>query len=151
MVFVSQGVPLDIPALRAAQREGIPFSSMMRLFLELCPGPVVGITGSSGKTTVTSLVGDDVRRCRPAARRGGQHRRRPAVAARRLTPETWVVLEVSHTQLELVDRSPHVACVLNVTPNHLDRYAWPDYVALKRNILATRRLTTGRSSATTTR
>ena len=52
-----------------------------------------------------------------------------------ITPETSVILEVSHTQLELTDRSPHVACVLNVTPNHLDRYGWPDYVGLKRNIL----------------
>jgi len=52
-----------------------------------------------------------------------------------VTPETWVVLEVSHTQLELIGRSPHLACVLNVTPNHLDRYTWPDYLALKRNLL----------------
>ena len=49
-VFVSQGVPLDIPALRAARERGVPLDSMMRLFLDLCPGPVVGITGSSGKT-----------------------------------------------------------------------------------------------------
>jgi UDP-N-acetylmuramoylalanine--D-glutamate ligase len=52
-----------------------------------------------------------------------------------ITPQTWVVLEISHTQLELAGHSPHVACLLNVTPNHLDRYTWPDYVALKRNLL----------------
>jgi UDP-N-acetylmuramoylalanine--D-glutamate ligase len=136
VVFVSQGVPLDIPALRAAQDKGIPFSSMMRLFLELCPGPVVGITGSSGKTTVTGLVGDMFAAASRPHAVGGNIGVGLLALLDRLTPETWVVAEVSHTQLELADRSPHVACILNVTPNHLDRYAWPDYVALKRKILA---------------
>ena len=135
-VFVSQGVPLDIPALRAAQQKGIPFSSMTRLFLELCPGPVVGITGSSGKTTVTSLVGDMFAAAGRPHAVGGNIGVGLLALLDRLTPETWVTVEISHTQLELVDRSPHVACILNVTPNHLDRYAWPDYVALKHKILA---------------
>jgi UDP-N-acetylmuramoylalanine--D-glutamate ligase len=136
MVFVSQGVPLDIPALRAAQEQSIPFSSMMRLFLELCPGPVVGITGSSGKTTVTGLVGDMFAAAGRPHAVGGNIGVGLLGLLDRLTPDTWVVAEVSHTQLELVDRSPHVACILNITPNHLDRYTWPDYVALKRKILA---------------
>jgi len=136
VVFVSQGVPLGIPALRAAQDKGIPFSSMMRLFLERCPGPVVGITGSSGKTTVTGLVGDMFAAAGQPHAVGGNIGVGLLALLDRLTPETWVVAEISHTQLELADRSPHVACVLNVTPNHLDRYAWPDYVALKRKILA---------------
>jgi len=135
-VFVSQGVPLDIPALRAAQERGVPFSSMMRLFLERCPGPVVGITGSSGKTTVTGLVGDMFAAAGRPHAVGGNIGVGLLALLDRLTPETWVVAEISHTQLELMDRSPHVACILNITPNHLDRYAWPDYVALKRKILA---------------
>ena len=49
--------------------------------------------------------------------------------------DTWVVLEMSHTQLETAERSPHIACVLNVTPNHLDRYSWEEYTALKLRIL----------------
>ncbi len=139
VVFVSQGVPLDIPALRAAQEKGIPFSSMMRLFLELCPGPVVGITGSSGKTTVTGLVGSMFAAAGRPHAVGGNIGVGLLALLDRLTPETWVVLEISHTQLELMDRSPHVACILNITPNHLDRYTWPDYVALKRKILAYQR------------
>jgi UDP-N-acetylmuramoylalanine--D-glutamate ligase len=109
---------------------------MMRLFLELCPGPVVGITGSSGKSTVTSLVGDMFAAAGRPHAVGGNIGVGLLELLDRLTPETWVVVEISHTQLELVDRSPHVACILNITPNHLDRYAWPDYVALKRKILA---------------
>lgn len=136
VVFVSQGVPLDIPALRAAREKGIPFSSMTRLFLELCPGPVVGITGSNGKTTVTGLVGDMFAAAGRPHAVGGNIGVGLLGLLDRLTPETWVVLEVSHTQLELTDRSPHVACVLNIMPDHLDRYGWADYVALKRRILA---------------
>jgi UDP-N-acetylmuramoylalanine--D-glutamate ligase len=134
-VFVSQGVPLDIPALVEARRRGVPLDSMMRLFLDLCPGPVVGITGSSGKSTVTSLVAATF------AAQGKKHVVGGNIGVGLLslldeiTPETWVVLEISHTQLELTTKSPHVACVLNVTPNHLDRYSWESYVDLKRNIL----------------
>jgi len=134
-VFVSQGVPLDIPAVTAARDRGVPLDSMMRLFFELCPGPVVGITGSSGKTTVTSLVGAMF------AAAGREHVVGGNIGVGLLSllddigPQTWVVLEISHTQLELTTKSPHVACVLNVTPNHLDRYSWDSYVALKRNIL----------------
>jgi UDP-N-acetylmuramoylalanine--D-glutamate ligase len=136
VVFVSQGVPLDIPALEAARQKGVPLSSMTRLFLELCPGPVVGITGSSGKTTTTSLVGAVFAAAGRPHAMGGNIGVGLLGLLDELTPETWVVAEISHTQLELMDRSPHVACVLNVTPNHLDRYSWPDYVALKGRILA---------------
>ena len=135
MVFVSQGVPLDLTALAVARRRGVPLSSMTRLFLELCPGPVVGVSGSNGKTTTTSLLGAMF----DAAGRdhvvGGNIGVGLLGLLDRMTPETWAVLEISHTQLELSGRSPHVACLLNVTPNHLDRYSWEDYVALKENLI----------------
>ena len=57
-VFVSQSVPLDLPALVEARARGVPISSMFKLFVELCPGPIVAITGSSGKSTTTSLAGE---------------------------------------------------------------------------------------------
>jgi UDP-N-acetylmuramoylalanine--D-glutamate ligase len=135
VVFVSQGVPLTIPALTAARERGIPFSSMTRLFLEMCPGPVIGITGSSGKTTAASLVDAMLEAAGRPHVLGGNVGVGLLGLLDGITADTWVVLEISHTQLELTDRSPHIACVLNVTPNHLDRYSWPDYVALKRNLL----------------
>ena len=135
MVFLSQGVPLDNPAVIAARERRVPVNSMMRLFLQLCPGPVIGITGSSGKSTVTSLVGAMFAAAGKRHVVGGNIGVGLLSLLGEITPETSVILEVSHTQLELTDRSPHVACVLNVTPNHLDRYGWPDYVNLKRNIL----------------
>ena len=135
LLFVSQGVPLTLPAVQAARDKGIPISSMTRLFLELCTGVVIGITGSSGKTTTTALVGAMFE---AAGRRhvvGGNIGVGLLGLLDDITPETWVVLEMSHTQLETAGRSPHVACVLNVTPNHLDRYSWTEYTALKLRIL----------------
>jgi UDP-N-acetylmuramoylalanine--D-glutamate ligase len=108
---------------------------MTRLFLELCPGPVVGITGSSGKTTTTSLVGSIMGAAGQPHAVGGNIGVGLLSLLDNITPETWMVLEMSHTQLELAESSPHVACVTNVTPNHLDRYSWEDYVSLKENIL----------------
>ena len=64
---------------------------------------------------------------------------------------TWTVLEISHTQLQLTDRSPHIAAVLNVTPNHLDQFSWDEYVALKQQHRASsRRRTTSPCSTSTT-
>lgn len=135
IVFVSQGVPLRIPALVAAREKGVPLSSMTRLFLELCPGPVIGVTGSSGKTTVTSLVGAMLATAGKRHVVGGNIGVGLLALLGEITPDTLVVLEMSHTQLELAGKSPHIACVLNITPNHLDQYSWAEYVALKENIL----------------
>lgn len=134
-LYVSQSVPLDIPAVQEARRRDIPVSSMTRLFMELCPAPIAGITGSSGKTTTTSLVGAMFAAAGRPHVVGGNIGVGLLDLLDRITPDAWVVLEVSHTQLQLADRSPHVASVLNVTPNHLDRFSWDEYRALKRNIL----------------
>ncbi len=135
MVFVSQGVPLTLPALSQARERGVPIGSMMKLFLELCPGTVVGITGSSGKTTTTALVDAMFQASGRRHAMGGNIGVGLLALLDQITPDTWVVLEMSHTQLETVEHSPHIACVLNVTPNHLDRYSWEDYTALKLRIL----------------
>lgn len=134
-VFVSQGVPLELPGLEAARRGGVPLISMTGRFLEICPGPVVGITGSSGKTTTTALVREmfwaDERPVFVGGNIGvGLLENLPLIR-----PYTWSVLEISHTQLQLVETSPHVAALLNITPNHLDRFSWDKYVRLKTNIL----------------
>lgn len=134
-VFVSQGVPLDLPGLQAARASGVPLNSMMSIFLDLCPGPVVGITGSSGKTTTTALVAEMFRADERPVFVGGNIGIGLLDHLALIRPYTWSVLEVSHTQLQLVERSPHVAAVLNITPNHLDRFSWDEYRRLKTNIL----------------
>jgi len=108
---------------------------MMGLFLDICPGPTVGITGSSGKTTTTALVGEMFEADERPFFVGGNIGIGPLNHLPVIRPYTWSVLEVSHTQLQLVERSPHVAAVLNITPNHLDRFTWEEYRQLKANIL----------------
>lgn len=134
-VFVSQGVPLDLPGLKAAREAGVPLISMTGLFLDVCPGPVVGITGSSGKTTTTALVAEMFQADERPVFVGGNIGIGLLDQLSAIRPYTWSVLEVSHTQLQLVESSPHVAALLNITPNHLDRFSWVDYVRLKKNIL----------------
>ncbi|HEU4760313.1 MAG TPA: UDP-N-acetylmuramoyl-L-alanine--D-glutamate ligase [Dehalococcoidia bacterium] len=134
-VFVSQGVPLELPGLDEARRRGIPIHSMFSLFMELCPGPIVGITGSSGKTTTTALVGEMFRADERPVFVGGNIGVGLLEHLSEVRAYTWAVLEVSHTQLQLAERSPHVAAVLNVTPNHLDRFSWDEYRRLKANLV----------------
>src|SRR4030042_2666594 len=98
MVFVSQSVPLDLPALAEARAGGVPISSMFKLFLELCPGPVAAITGSSGKSTTTALAGEMFRREGRPCFVGGNIGGGPPAHLDEIASDTWVILEVSHTQ-----------------------------------------------------
>lgn len=133
-VYVSQGVPAALPALRAAEANGVPISSMLELFLDRCPAPVAGITGSAGKTTTTSLVGAMLEASGVDHVVGGNIGVGLLSLLPGISPTTKVVVEMSHTQLSRVARSPEVACVTNVTPNHLDQFSWDDYVDLKRRV-----------------
>ena len=135
IVFVSQGVPLSSPPVAAARAHGIPVSSMTRWFFEHCPGPTIGITGSSGKTTTTSLVGAVLENAGLPRIIGGNIGAGLLEQLDGMDADTWAVVEVSHTQLQLLDTSPHIAAVLNVTPNHLDRFRWDDYLALKQRLV----------------
>ena len=134
LVCVSQGVPLNNPAVERARISGIPVESMSSIFFDRYPGQIVGITGSSGKTTTTSLVDaifSAAGRTHVLGGNIGHGLLRLLDGASATTP---AVLEVSHTQLQLTRRSPNVAALLNVTPNHLDQFTWDEYVALKRRI-----------------
>lgn len=135
LVFVSQSVPLTIPALAEARERGIDLTSMTRYFLDQCPGPTVGITGSSGKTTTTALVAAIMSRDGRPYRVGGNIGAGLLGLLDGIDERTWTVLEISHTQLQMTDRSPHIAAILNITPNHLDQFSWDDYVALKQHLV----------------
>ncbi len=136
VIFVSPGVPQEIPILLEARRRGIPLSSETRLFFSLCPAPIIGITGSSGKTTTTSLVGEIMKAqgCRTFV--GGNIGSPLITFVEEIEPQDKVVMELSSFQLEVLDQSPHVAAILNLSPNHLDRHpSMDDYVAAKVNVL----------------
>jgi UDP-N-acetylmuramoylalanine--D-glutamate ligase len=136
LVATSQSVLRYNPALKRARELGIPTTSQMRLFLQLCEGRTIGITGSSGKSTTTALVGAMAREAGVSNVVGGNIGEALLGRLAEITPETTVVLEISHTQLQYTDRSPSIAAITNITPNHLDQFSWDEYVGLKRNILA---------------
>lgn len=134
LLAVSQSVLRHDPAVVAAREAGVPVTSQMRLFLQLCPAPVIGITGSSGKTTTTALAGAMAAAAGRDYIVGGNIGRPMLERLDDIRPESTVILEISHTQLQYTDRSPHIAAITNITPNHLDQFNWDEYVGLKRNI-----------------
>jgi len=135
LLAVSQSVLRNHVNVVRARELGIPVLSQMALALRLCRGRVVGITGSSGKSTTTALVGAMAERAGIEHLVGG-NLGGPLLDRIDAVPETaTVILEMSHTQLQYTDRSPATAAVTNVTPNHLDQFTWPEYVDLKRAIL----------------
>ncbi|MBI4300834.1 MAG: UDP-N-acetylmuramoyl-L-alanine--D-glutamate ligase [Chloroflexi bacterium] len=136
VVFVSPGVPLDIAPLAAARQRGIPFSSVTRLFFERCPAPIIAITGSNGKTTTTSLVAEMLKAAGRDVFLGGNIGQPLLESLPEIGPGSWVVLELSSFQLQIMEQSPHIAAVTNVTPNHLDQHrSMEEYIEAKRNIV----------------
>ncbi len=141
-ICVSGGVPLDLPILREARERGIPLSNDAQLFLERCPAPVIGITGSAGKTTTTALVANIVAEAGYKVWRGGNIGNPLIEDLPRIRAADIVVMELSSFQLELMSASPRVAAVLNLTPNHIDRHGtFENYVSAKANILRYQRAT----------
>lgn len=137
VVFVSPGVPPENLLVVAAHERGIRVSSLVELFFELCPAPIVGVTGSAGKTTTTTLLGDIFRQAGRDAVVGGNIGRPLLSELERMRPSTWVVMELSSFQLEGLRASPTIAVITNVTPNHLDRHpSMEAYWAAKGHILA---------------
>jgi UDP-N-acetylmuramoylalanine--D-glutamate ligase len=137
VLCLSGGVPLDIPIVEEALERGIPLSNDAQIFLDHCPAPVIGITGSAGKTTTTALVGE---MCRLAGLRTwvGGNIGNPLIAdLAAIEPGDRVAMELSSFQLEVMTTSPQIAAVLNITPNHLDRHKTMEaYIAAKQNIVA---------------
>jgi UDP-N-acetylmuramoylalanine--D-glutamate ligase len=137
VVYASPGVPPDHELLHAARQRGIRLSSLIELFFALCPAPILGITGSAGKSTTTSLVGDIFMAAGRDVFVGGNIGRPLLGKLDEMSESSWVVLELSSFQLEPLRVSPHIAMVTNVTPNHLDRHAsMEEYWAAKGQILA---------------
>jgi UDP-N-acetylmuramoylalanine--D-glutamate ligase len=135
VVFLSGGVDPQIPFCQEALRRGISLSNDAQVFLERSPATVVGITGSAGKTTTTTLVG---RMCEVAGMTtwvGGNIGDVLLDQIFDMASDHVVVMELSSFQLELMSRSPHIAVVLNITPNHLDRHGSMEaYLAAKAQI-----------------
>ncbi len=139
LVCVSGGVPLDIPLIVAAKNKNIPLSNDSQIFMENVPCQVIGITGSAGKTTTTTLLGDIAQKACSQERKvwvGGNIGNPLINHVEEMAENDLVILELSSFQLELMTISPNIAAITNITPNHLDRHGTLEaYTSAKANIL----------------
>lgn len=123
LVVISPGVEDSSPALRWANELSIPIVSEMELGYRYCKGKIIAITGTNGKTTVTTLIGKMLKDGGLNTIVCGNIGNSLCGEIGRIKNETWVVLEVSSFQLERIkDFKPHIAVILNITDDHMDRY-----------------------------
>ncbi len=140
IIFVSPGVPKDLPEIRRARNRGVEISSEIQLFFKICPCDIVGITGTNGKSTTTTLVGEFLKTLATSGRKskvliGGNIEETVIDKLDELDNDSLVVLELSSFQLEDLKQSPHIAVFLNITPDHLDRHeSFESYLQAKCNI-----------------
>lgn len=122
-VYRSPGLPLFTPELLAAERDGVRITSAMRLFVQFCPCPIIGVTGTKGKGTTSTLIHRILKQSqsKKGARAflGGNIGIAPFEFLAELTPQDRVVLELSSFQLEDFNRSVQIAVITNITEDHL--------------------------------
>jgi UDP-N-acetylmuramoylalanine--D-glutamate ligase len=136
LVVVSPGVPSKIIPLRYAERAGAEVIGEVELASRFLKGRIVAITGSNGKTTTTALIGELLKDAGLTVQVGGNIGTPLISLVENSSDDGWTVVELSSFQLETIkDFHPAVAIVLNVTPNHMDRYeSFTDYAAAKHRI-----------------
>lgn len=135
VIFRTPGLRPDVPQLLAAQRQGSTLTSEMEVFFQVCPCHMIAVTGSDGKTTTTTIVAELLKAAGRTVHVGGNIGQPLLCQADDMGPEDWAVLELSSFQLMTMDRSPHIAVVTNLAPNHLDVHKdMAEYVAAKENI-----------------
>jgi len=138
MVVRNPGVRRTSPLLRLAQESGVAIEMEMSLFFRLCPAPIIGITGTKGKTTTATLCAAMLSAWDERTVLAGNMGVSALAQLPRITPETSVVIEVSNWQLEALDEhrlSPQIALLTNISEDHLDTYdGFDDYAATKRTI-----------------
>jgi UDP-N-acetylmuramoylalanine--D-glutamate ligase len=136
LVVISPGVPTNTIPARYVDRKDGEVIGEVELAYRFMKGRIVGITGSNGKTTTTTLVGELLKNSEIKTQVGGNIGTPLLSLAETSTDDTWTVVELSSFQLETIkDFHPNVAICLNVTPNHLDRYdSFTYYAAAKHRI-----------------
>lgn len=139
LVVLSPGVAVDAPLVEEARRRGIGITGEVELAGHFLEGPVIGITGSNGKTTTTAMIGHILRENQIPCQVGGNIGTAPAAMIHSSRAEQWNVLELSSFQLETVEEfRAKIGVILNITPDHLDRHhTFEAYTAAKRRLFET--------------
>jgi UDP-N-acetylmuramoylalanine--D-glutamate ligase len=135
---LSPGVPPISPAVRALHAADVPVIGEIELAYRICKAPIVAVTGTKGKSTTTALIGHLLAACGRSVRVGGNIGNPLVREVAGASPEDWIVAEVSSFQLETIRAfKPRVAVLLNIAPDHLDRYpSMEEYAEAKYRICA---------------
>lgn len=135
IVFKTPRLRPDDPALLSVKEEGSVVTSEMELFMECCPCKTIGITGSDGKTTTTTIISKILERSGYNVHLGGNIGNPLIDILENISPDDIAVIELSSFQLQSMSVSPDIAVVTNIKPNHLDFHKnYDEYIAAKMNI-----------------
>lgn len=136
IIFRTPGMNFNLPELTEARKKGIAVTSEMEVFFDLCPATIFAVTGSDGKTTTTTLIAEMLKAQGKIVHVGGNIGNPLLPEIDKIKPEDFVVVELSSFQLISMRKSPDVAVVTNVAPNHLDVHKDMDeYVQAKKNVV----------------
>ena len=135
VIFRSPGIRPDIPPIQKEVERGAILTSEIEKLIELCPSKLIGVTGSDGKTTTTTLIYMMLKEEGYNCYLGGNIGTPLFAKIDDMTPKDIIVLELSSFQLMTLTQSPNIAVVTNVSPNHLDIHkSYEEYIEAKKNI-----------------
>ena len=136
VIFKTPGMRFDVPELLAAKEKGAVVTSEMEVFFDICPCKIIAVTGSDGKTTTTTLINKILTEDGYNTWLGGNIGNPLLTQTKDMKPCDIVVLELSSFQLHTMKKSPHIAVMTNITPNHLDMHKdYQEYIDAKKNIM----------------
>lgn len=135
VIFRTPGMNYHTPELIAARKAGCVVTSEMEVFFDLCPCKLIGVTGSDGKTTTTTLIAEMLRAEGQTVHLGGNIGKALLPQIEQVAPTDFAVVELSSFQLISMRHSPDIAVITNITPNHLDVHkTMEEYTQAKTNI-----------------
>ncbi|MBE7062766.1 MAG: UDP-N-acetylmuramoyl-L-alanine--D-glutamate ligase [Clostridia bacterium] len=135
MLIRTPGMRPDLPQIQAAKKKGAKITSEMELFFDLCPCKIIGVTGSDGKTTTSTLIYNLLKKEGHTVHLGGNIGTPLLPKIESIEKGQYAVVELSSFQLQTMKKSPNIAVVTNVSPNHLDIHkSMEEYVEAKKNI-----------------
>jgi UDP-N-acetylmuramoylalanine--D-glutamate ligase len=136
IIFRTPGLPYLHSKIQEAKKAGVEITSQIKLFFELCPSPILGVTGTKGKGTTTTLIGEILKISRKRVFVGGNIGTPPISFLNQLNKNDIVILELSSFQLQDLKKSPHIAVVLDIKIDHLDYHSGRnEYIEAKRMLV----------------
>ena len=135
IIFKTPGIPLTVPEIAHAIESGAIVTNEIEVFMNLCPCPIIGVTGSDGKTTTSTIIAKILEAGGSKVWLGGNIGKPLIGDLDKILPNDKAVLELSSFQLQTCRVSPHIAVVTNISPNHLDYHKdMQEYIEAKKNI-----------------